>query len=183
MPISSFHGLETTLRGLLAHQRAIDVTGHNIANADTVGYSRQEVDLAATQALRIPGGATVQGSGADLGTGVDAVAYRRIRDTFLDLQFRAQATRLGETVGRAEALDRAELALAEPSDNGINTQLARFWNAWADVSNGPDDPAARQALVEQASTLAEAFATVDAHLQTVRTQAQEEYDALTAAGQ
>ena len=88
MPISSFHSLQTTLRGLLAHQRAIDVTGHNIANADTEGYSRQEAILSPTAPLRIPAGTTI-GAPADLGTGVDAVAYRRMRDTFLDLQYRA----------------------------------------------------------------------------------------------
>ena len=41
MPVSTFLGLETTLRGILAQQLALDVTGHNIANANTVGYSRQ----------------------------------------------------------------------------------------------------------------------------------------------
>src|SRR5829696_635782 len=116
MPISSFYGLQTSLRGLLAQQRALDTTGHNIANASTVGYSRQEAVQGAAQG----------GAGAHIGSGVDVLAYRRIRDTFLDLQYRAQATRLGEEAGRAQGLDRAELALAEPSDNGINKQLSEF---------------------------------------------------------
>src|SRR5215217_644898 len=133
MPISSFYGLQTSLRGLLAQQRALDTTGHNIANASTAGYSRQEAVMAAAPALQIPSGA-VQG-----GAGVDVQAYRRVRDTFLDLQYRAQATRLGEEAGRSEGLARAELALAEPSDNGINKQLSEFWSAWADLSNAADD--------------------------------------------
>ena len=44
MSISSFYGLQTSLRGLLAQQRMLDTTGHNIANASTQGYSRQEVN-------------------------------------------------------------------------------------------------------------------------------------------
>ena len=101
MPISSFYGLQTAMRGLLAQQRALDTTGHNIANASTQGYSRQEAVLAAAPATWIPQGAVQGGAGAHLGSGVDVQAYRRVRDTFLDLQYRAQATRLGEASARA----------------------------------------------------------------------------------
>jgi len=182
MPISSFYGLQTSLRGLLAQQRALDTTGHNIANASTQGYSRQEAVLAAAPATWIPQGGVQGGAGAHLGSGVDVQAYRRVRDTFLDLQYRAQATRLGEATALTEGLDRAELALAEPSDLGINKQLSEFWDAWSDLANSPDDAAARQALVESAGALAEAFTTVDMQFQLVGQQAQGEYDALTAAG-
>jgi flagellar hook-associated protein 1 FlgK len=182
MPISSFYGLQTSLRGLLAQQRALDTTGHNIANASTSGYSRQEAVLAAAPALAIPQGAVQGGAGAHIGGGVDVLAYRRIRDTFLDLQYRAQATRLGEESGRAEGLDRAELALAEPSDNGINKQLSEFWSAWADLANAADDPAARTSLLEQADSLANAFGIVDSQLALVGQQAADEYAALTAGG-
>ena len=176
MSVSSFYGLQTSLRGLLAQQRSIDVTGHNIANANTQGYSRQEATLSASAALVLPAG-TVNG-GAHLGSGVDVASYRRVRDTFLDLQYRAQATSLGGAKAQTTALDRAELALAEPSENGINTQLARLWNAFSDVANAPESPAARQTLVSQANALANAFATVDAQLVTVRQQAEGEYAAL-----
>ena len=57
MGVSTFSGLQTALRGLLAQQRALDVTSHNVANADTVGYSRQEAVMAASLALKIPAGA------------------------------------------------------------------------------------------------------------------------------
>jgi len=178
--VSSFYGLQTSLRGLLAQQRSIDVTGHNIANASTRGYSRQEAALAATSALVLPA-ATQTGAGAHLGSGVDVQSYRRVRDTFLDLQYRAQATNLGGHHARTTALDRAELSLAEPSDDGLNEQLSRFWDAWSDVANSPEasSVAARQALVSQAGSLTSAFATVDAQLATVARQAEEEYAAIT----
>ena len=180
MPISSFYGLQTSLRGLLAQQRSIDTTGHNIANASTRGYSRQEATLASSDALYIPAGGVQNGAGAHLGAGVDVQSYRRIRDNFLDLQYRTQATNLGGHTARSDALGRAELSLAEPSDDGLANQLARFWNAWSDVANAPEasQPAARQALISQARALGDAFTTIDQQLATVGGEAQAEYDSL-----
>ncbi len=111
MPISSFYGLQTSLRGLLAQQRLLDTTGHNIANASTQGYSRQEATLVASPALEIPAGGIAGGSGAHLGSGVDVQAFRRVRDQFIDLQYRGQNTNLGQWTARATALDQAEGAL------------------------------------------------------------------------
>ena len=84
MGISSFYGLQTSLRGLLAQQRLLDTTGHNIANASTPGYSRQEAVLAASPALMVPAGATSTGAGAMLGSGVDAENYREIENRAVD---------------------------------------------------------------------------------------------------
>lgn len=182
MPISSFYGLQTSLRGLMAQQRSIDVTAHNIANVSTRGYSRQEAVLAASAALELPAGGVQSGSGAHLGSGVDVQSYRRVRDGFLDIQYRTQTMSHSEQGTRASALDRAELALVEPSADGINAQLGRFWNAWSDVANAPESPAARQALVSRAAALSTAFATVDAQLATVGAQADQEYATLTGAG-
>src|SRR5690606_8581164 len=105
MGVSTFSGLQTALKGLLAHQRALDVTSHNIANQNTVGYSRQEAVLGASRATRIDAGALQNGAGAHLGSGVDVLAYRRIRDRFLDLQYRAQAMRLGGLAAKARGLE------------------------------------------------------------------------------
>jgi flagellar hook-associated protein 1 FlgK len=177
MPISSFMGLQTSLRGLLAHQQAIDTTSHNVANANTEGYSRQEAVLGATEALQIPG--VGPGGLGHLGTGVTVDGYRRIRDSFLDLQYRAQAMQVGDQQARSTQLDQVELVLSEPGENGIANQLAKFWNGWADLSNSPDDVAARQALIDQGKNLAAAFRTVDTQLSVVKTQALAEYAAIT----
>src|SRR3954462_7235049 len=117
-----------------------------------------------------------------LGTGVTVEGYRRIRDTFLDLQYRAQAMQVGDQETRSTQLDQVELALSEPGDNGISSQLAQFWNGWADLSNSPDEVAARQALIDQAKNPAASFQTVDTQLTTVKSQATAEYTALTGAG-
>ncbi len=182
MAISTFMGLQTTLRGLLAHQRALDVTSHNIANENTVGYSRQEAVLGASRALRVPAGALQSGAGADLGTGVDVLAYRRVRDQFLDLQYRAQAMRLGGLAAEARGLEGVEVALAEPGEKGISAQLNEFWSAWGDLVNSPENEATRQVLVESARALATSFAGLDAQMQTAASQALAEYESITGAG-
>src|SRR3954471_7953687 len=177
MAISTFMGLQTSLRGLLAHQQAIDTTSHNVANANTEGYSRQEASLSATDALKVVGvGAGGIGS---LGTGVNVQQYTRIRDAFLDLQYRAQNMQVGDQSTRSTQLDQVELALSEPGDNGIASQLSKFWNGWADLSNSPDDVAPRQALIEQAKNLTASFKTGDDQLTTVKSQANAEHAAIT----
>jgi flagellar hook-associated protein 1 FlgK len=130
----------------------------------------------------IPNGAVQSGAGAHIGSGVDVLSYRRIRDTFLDLQYRAQATRLGNEAGKAEGLDRAELALAEPGETGINAKLSEFWSAWGDLSDNANDISARTALIEAADSLAESFSIVDGQLALVSQQAADEYTSFTAPG-
>jgi flagellar hook-associated protein 1 FlgK len=176
MPISSFYGLQTSLRGLMAQQRMLDTTGHNIANASTVGYSRQEATLAASQALQIPAGGTASGSGAHLGSGVDVQSYRRVRDQFLDLQFRGQNTNLQEWKARASGLDSAELALAEPGENGVGQQLSDFWSAWSTFSQDTTLPAGKQVVVEKGASLAESISSVRSQMVAAQTVARAEYD-------
>ncbi|WP_026911638.1 flagellar hook-associated protein FlgK [Patulibacter minatonensis] len=178
MPISSFHGVETALRGLLAQQRAIDVTGHNIANQSTPGYSRQRVDTTASTSLTIQ---TAAGQ-AQLGSGVSVTGIQRIRDGFSDVQFRAQSTKLGEASTKASLLGQAELAFAEPGDTGLSAQLNRFWSAWSDVANSPTSSSARQVLLDTAKATATTFSALDDQLATVQSQAQAELTARTAAG-
>jgi flagellar hook-associated protein 1 FlgK len=177
MPISSFYGLQTSLRGLLAQQRLLDTTGHNIANASTKGYSRQEATLVAAPALEIPAGGIASGAGAHLGSGVDVQSFRRVRDQFIDLQYRGQNTNLGDWKARAGALDQAESALQEPGENGINQQLSEFWDAWSDLANanGEDVVAAKQAVVESGAALADAFKTVRAQVSLVQSQSYAQY--------
>src|SRR5438034_10174268 len=78
--VSSFFGLNTALRGLLAHQRALDTTAHNIGNASTEGYSRQQTQLAAADPLSLA--SVTGGNAAMLGAGVDVEGFKRVRDAF-----------------------------------------------------------------------------------------------------
>src|SRR3954452_821718 len=169
MPLSTFLGLETTLRGILAQQLALDVTGHNIANANTIGYSRQAAVMAPTEAYTVPG-VTRPPQAGQLGTGVDVQSYQRMRDEFLDIQYRAQSMRQGSAQAAQDGLRQIEVAFNEPSDNGLNSLLQSYWASWHDVSNAPENLATRQALAQNAASLANGFQSLATQLQTVQTQ-------------
>jgi flagellar hook-associated protein 1 FlgK len=182
MGISTFFGLETSLRGILAHQQAIDTTGHNVSNANTQGYSRQQATLGVTDPLLLTAGVGNGNVMAHIGSGVTVTAYERIRNGFLDLQYRAQAMQVGYQEATSEQLDQVEMGLAEPGDNGISAQLNKFWSTWSDVANSPSDPAARQALVDQGKNLTAAFKNLDLQLTNVKSQATVQYSAITGTG-
>jgi len=181
MSVSTFMGIQTTLRGLLAQQRALDVTSHNVSNASTEGYSRQEAVLGTTPALAIPAGG-LNGQGSLLGTGVDVMSYQRVRDQFLDLQYRGQSMSQGDKSARSSSLQQVELTLAEPGSNGVSAALERFWSAWGDLSNAPDNPAARQAVIDKSRALADGINQLQDGLGAARAQATAEFGALAGAG-
>jgi flagellar hook-associated protein 1 FlgK len=179
MPISSFMGLQTALSGLQADQEAINTTGQNIANANTPGYSRQVVNLQAAQPLSLPALSSLTGTGAQLGTGVDATTISRIRNLFLDVQYRTQNSATSNAATQQTTLQQAQTALDEPSSNGISAQLTNFWNAWGALANAPTSTAALQAVVDSGTTLTQTINQVDAQLATVQSQAAQHEAMLT----
>jgi flagellar hook-associated protein 1 len=147
MGLSTFLGIETALRGLLAQQRSLDTASHNISNANTAGYTRQVVDLQATNPISdMPNG--------QLGTGVSVLAYQRARDEFLDVQLRAQTMLQGYYGARQDGLEQVEMTLQEPSDNGISSLLSKYWSSWQDVSNSPESLTIRETLLQNGAELA-----------------------------
>src|SRR5438105_5038623 len=169
MPIGTFMGLQTALRGILAQQQALDTTGHNIANANTVGFTRQEALLAPTPAYSEP--STTRGAQAgQIGTGVEVTAYRRIRDEFIDTQLHAQTMREGYYGALSDGLTQVEQALNEPSDTGLSSLLQSFWSSWQDVANSPENPSTRQALVQNAASLTDGLQQLSGQLSTIQSQ-------------
>jgi flagellar hook-associated protein 1 len=182
MGVSTFMGLQTALRGLIAQQEALDITGHNISNANTLGYSRQEVTTSASRPLRINTGTSAGNGKAELGTGVDVDGVTRARDRFLDLQYRAQAMRLGGLAARTRGMETIEGALAEPGETGISAELTKFWSAWESFGNNPEDSAARQAVVEAGKALGVSLAELNQQLTGAAEVAEGEYAAITGKG-
>src|SRR3954468_6537763 len=178
--ISSFFGLNTALRGLLAQQQALDVTAHNIANGATEGYSRQSAVLSASQAMRVISTGPNTSAGY-IGSGVEGQQFPLIRDQFADLQYRAQNQSLGQYETNSTLVGEAELNLSEPSDTGLNQLLGKFWSSWDDLSNNPEQPATRQALVNQATLLTDRINNLSTQLAGVRTEAQSQYSQITGA--
>jgi flagellar hook-associated protein 1 FlgK len=178
--ISSFFGIQTSLRGLLAQQAGLNVTAHNIANADTEGYSRQTAQLEAVTGLKLQAGALAGGGGALLGGGVDVTSYTRARDSFADLQYRAQNSLHGDAETMTSALSTVEESLNEPGTTGISALLSKFWDAWQAVSNQPEDPAAKAALAVTARALTDGIRALDTQLSAISTNASGELAAITS---
>ncbi len=145
-------GLDTAVKALRAHQLAVDIASHNIANAQTPGFSRQRVILR-PEGLNASGWSSHDSLIGKAGIGVTAQDVTRVRDVFLDFQARQTISTQAQYDAFSTALGRAELTFNEPSDNGIATLMGQFFNAWQDVVNDPESPAARVALVHATSTL------------------------------
>jgi len=170
MGLSTFMGLETSLRGLLAQQQALDTTSHNIANASTTGYSRQVAVFQASPAYTMPGVTTAPAGPGQIGTGVDVAGYQRIRDAFLDVQYRAQSMLQGQAQANQDGLQQVQLAFNEPTDSGISSLLSNYWGAWQNLSNNPEDMGTRQALAQSAASLADGFQSLSSQLTTLQSQ-------------
>jgi flagellar hook-associated protein 1 len=153
---STFHGLEVAKRGMFTQQSALYVTGHNIANANTPGYSRQRVNFVQTEPYppasmnrpQIPG---------QMGTGVEAGSIERVRDSFLDLQYRGENNKLGYWEARADALKKMEDIMNEPSDNGLSKTMDQFWQALQDLSVNPENEGARSVVRQRGLAVVETF--------------------------
>src|SRR3954451_17789886 len=159
---STFNGLNVALRGLTAQQRALDITSHNIANVQTPGYSRQEAVFAAAPALPLVPGSVQDGShAAQLGQGVDILTYRRMRDDFLDLQWRAQNMSGGQSEGTAQRLGQAQDVLGSGSGGDLGVLLDKFWSSWQTLAANPQNAAAKQAVVGAGQSLSQAFNSLD----------------------
>jgi flagellar hook-associated protein 1 len=178
MSIPTLQGLQTALSGLLAEQQAIDVTGNNITNANTEGYSRQTAVLQTSEPLHIAALSAVTGEGGQLGTGVSVATYTRIRNTFLDAHYRAQSTALGAASTQAEELQQAQGAFNEPSSTGLASQLSAFWSSWSELAVSPSEPA-RVGVVSAATQLTGTLHQLSSQLQSIEGQAAAHYAALT----
>lgn len=164
--MSSMSSLTTALSALYAQRRGLDVTGHNIANANTDGFTRQRVDMVANAGPISP---AVFSKWTGVGQGVDVTGVTRLRDAFLDLRSHQEHSTQGQLATTQTLLGRIELGFAEPSEIGLAAQLAEFWSGWDDVANNPTDLAARNALLERASTLTTNLRGTHASLTSLRT--------------
>ncbi|MBU9721729.1 MULTISPECIES: flagellar hook-associated protein FlgK [Bacillaceae] len=153
---STFHGLETARRALSAQQTAIQTTGHNIANANTPGYSRQRVNLQPTGGFPTPGFSQPSITG-QLGSGVTAGEITRIREVYLDDQFRGENNKHGYWNSLHESLVKMEDIMNEPTEDGLANMMDRFWQSLQDLSVHPEDAGARSVVRQRGIALSETF--------------------------
>jgi flagellar hook-associated protein 1 FlgK len=147
------------MRAMFANYASMQTTGHNIANAQTPGYSRQTVQL------QTSGG---QSTGAGFfGKGVDVVTVKRASDQFLNMQAQAASSMSSMDEARSSNLQQLE-AVFPPGDNGVGAAVGSFMNSFVDLANNPADSSARQVILSDAAEVADRFATAGAQLDSLQ---------------
>jgi flagellar hook-associated protein 1 len=141
-------------RGMFVQQKAIDVTSHNIANANTEGYSRQRAVIETTRPAYMPSLNNSMGPGQS-GTGAQITAIERVRDSFMDFQVRNETSTYGKYEARQTFLSEIESIFNEPSDTGISTLLGKFFDSWQQLSKQAQSSNARTVVVQQSAALAD----------------------------
>ena len=134
---------------LLTHQEAINVTGHNIANMNTDGYSRQRINMETCE--------PVSSSPGQTGTGVKAAEIQRIYDRFLGAQINDENQNLGNREAQKGVLEKIEIIFNESSGYGLNQAMSEFWNGWQALANNPSDHTERVALLNKSETMTTTF--------------------------
>ncbi|MEO2076734.1 MAG: flagellar hook-associated protein FlgK [Bacillus sp. (in: firmicutes)] len=163
---STFHGIEIGKRAIFAQSTALSVTGHNIANANTEGYTRQNAITTASNPLSYPG-MNVGNGPLQIGTGVETKEISRIRDSFLDGQFRTQNEQQGYWNVKHDTLSKIEQTLNEPSENGLQASFDRYWQSWEDLSKEPESLSARAVVLSNATALADRFNQISNSIETI----------------
>jgi flagellar hook-associated protein 1 FlgK len=180
--VSIFGTLNTAVSGLRAAQRAMDVTGQNISNVNTEGYSRQRVELSTsgmTSTATLFTGDNTQYSGVT----IDAVT--RIRDAFLEARRAAAGGRQSALTGQTAVLTAVQQLTAEPTDSGLQSTIDAFYAAWHDLAANPTDVAAGQVVLQRGAAVADRlhglssglkqeWSTTHDHLADVLTQANQD---------
>lgn len=143
--------LSTALSALQSERKALQVTGQNIANANTAGYTRQRANLQAVGGSVQP---AMYATSDGIGGGVTITDIQRLQDSFLEQRANTENGTLSSLQGTQETLADIENSFGEPGDTGLQSLLSTYWNGWDDVANNANDPGARTSLIGDAQSLA-----------------------------
>jgi flagellar hook-associated protein 1 FlgK len=148
-------------RGALATQKnALEVTGHNVANVNTPGYSVQRTILEPNLPVSMDFGV--------VGTGVKTLEIRRTYSQFLNDQLNEKNSLMFKWDAQKDILGLLEAEFNESGTEGINQLLNEFWNRWDDVANNPEGLAQRNGLLATATNLAGAFSSKGEQLSSIK---------------
>jgi flagellar hook-associated protein 1 FlgK len=137
---------------LIAFQKGIDVTGHNISNVNTPGYTRQSLILEASQ--------VESKNRLKLGMGVLADSVSQAVDRFTVQMIQQRTSALSDAESKKSNLDYIQGLFNDTTDNGLQKSMSAFWNAWQDLADNPGGTPERTALLEKGRTLSEKFRTM-----------------------
>ncbi|PVU83374.1 flagellar hook-associated protein FlgK [Cellulomonas sp. WB94] len=155
--MSTFSGLGTALSSLIAQRQALEVSGQNIANANTVGYTRQRASISSLPAASV---SSMFSTNNGPGQGTRVTGIERLGDLFIDARVRSETAGSAYLSARASAYTTLEQGVGEPSTTGLSTQLSNLWGAFSDVANTPNKDSARAVLLETANAVVDRIATL-----------------------
>lgn len=153
--------LEAGRRVLFSQQTAVNVTGHNIANVNTPGFSRKHAVIAPANSINFPAGW--------VGTGVMVDTIQQVYDRFLAAQIASQTQAKGKAEAKSDILDQAQSIFNETSGPGLNQALSDFWNAWKTLSTNTTGVAERSGILAKTAVLTQFIRDADSQLNTVQT--------------
>jgi flagellar hook-associated protein 1 FlgK len=158
--MSIFSTLGSAANALSAAQIGLQVTGNNIANANTPGYVRENVQLAPAPTQRY--------GNLLLGTGVDVHAIVQQTDRFLEERLRNASSDLAGSETQEDAYVQLESIFGELTDTDLSSSLSNFFNSIHDILNQPDSASVRNLAVLQGKTLTDVFHQLDGRVRAVR---------------
>ena len=153
--------LTTALSGLMASQRSLDTTGHNIANVNTVGYSRQRVEFSTNPAQ-------FTGDGY-IGQGVNVASVSRSYDQFITNQLTSSTSAFSETDTLSTLASQVDNITANET-TGLSPALKSFFNAVNGVANDPTSIPAREVMISTAGSLTQQFNGLSSQFEDLRKQ-------------
>ncbi len=168
---STFSGLNTMVKGLSANQLSLNTIGHNITNASTTGYSRQSVNLGATDSELAP---SFYGE-VQVGTGVSATSITRARDVYADKQYWSENSNQSYYDARQTNYSKVETIYNDSDSTGMKSKLSAFWSSWQTLgtTSGADSYTNRVAVYETGTEAAQSINTAATSMQS---QIKSQYD-------
>ena len=150
------HVLSVAKEALLTHQLSIQVAAHNIANVDTVGYTRQSLQLETHNATPISAGM--------LGGGVKGTSILRNYDQFMVQRLASQESNLGSLEAQQESMRLVETVFNEAPGLAINDLMNQFWSSWQDLADNPETSATRQAVIQSSQLIIDQLHTMNSEM-------------------
>ncbi|MDR0301792.1 MAG: flagellar hook-associated protein FlgK [Treponema sp.] len=170
---STFMGLEIGRRGLHAHQQGLAVTGHNLDNIKTEGYSRQRVEITPFEPIYLPGLNRALTPG-QIGQGASVERIERIRDELLDKRIVAQSSGEGYWTVRDRYIREMEQFYLETGANSVRSKMDKFWDGWQELSQHAADTEFRTAVLQRGKTLIDGIHNHFNNLKRLQTQVDED---------
>jgi flagellar hook-associated protein 1 FlgK len=170
MSVSNLFQIGAT--ALSAQKTALSITGENIANASTTGYSKQTVNMEA--------GSTILENGIPVGSGVQVESISRVYDAFLQQQLASANSSYGGYNSQQTQLQSVQQLFNGSSTSGLGTDLNSFFNAWQDLADNPTGQAERQAVLTSAQTVVSDFHQLNSGLTQVQSGANQSLQGITS---